>query len=40
MIIEGYKNALQDMSSDDYELIIESAQDCDEGMEKIQKLFN
>jgi|TARA_R100000935_G_scaffold34130_2_gene54727 two-component system response regulator NreC len=36
MIIEGYKNALQDMSSDDYELIIESAQDCDEGMEKIQ----
>lgn len=36
MIIEGYKNALLDMDLDDYELIIETAQDCDSGMEKIK----
>ena len=35
MIVEGYKNTLLDLKSEGYDLIIETANNCDEGVKRI-----
>lgn len=40
MIIEGYKNTLESVNSEDLELTIEAVLDCDSGLHSIEKAAN